>query len=158
MVKPSVIKAKTFFIVTAFVLISIGAHAVSLRTPLVEVNLGCVKLGRTYSLVEIRNLPLSVTNTGDFPVSLAIEVVTPRTDELRNGYKPIPDTNWIRVEQNFFLVAPGKSASTDVLVAVPGDKEHLGQHYQVWLWSHTVSNGGLGVGLKSRILFSICEE
>lgn len=139
------------------VTLSATAEAFGLRTPFIEVNMGCLKPGHTFSVVEIRKLPLSVTNVGDEPVELAIEVVRPSVNQLRKGYEAIPDINWIRLQQNRFRVGPGKNAITDVFISVPDDKRYLGHRYQAWLWSHTVK-GGVRAGLKSRLLFSICEE
>ena len=132
--------------------------AVELRTPFVEVNLGCLKPGHTYSVLKERNLPLSVTNMGKSPVELRIGVVPPRREELLAGYEPLPDTGWIRLEQERFQVQPGGNAITDVLVSVPGDEKYRGRRFQVWLWSYAMSDTGLVAGLKSRLLFSVCEE
>ena len=137
---------------------SVWAQAFGLRTPFVEVNLGCLEPGSTYSVVEKRNLPLSVTNLGQDPVELTIEALQPRPDELLKGYEAIPGTGWIRLKKNRFHLMPGKIAITDVLVAVPDDSRYLGHHYQVWLWSHTVGRAGVTAGLKSRLLFSVCKE
>ena len=134
------------------------AEAAGLRTPFIEVDMGCLKPGHTFSVVEIRKLPLSVTNVGDRPVELAIEVVRPSANQLRKGYEAIPDTGWIRLQQNRFRVSPGKNAITDVFISVPDDKRYLGHRYQACLWSHTVTGGGVAAGLRSRLLFSICEE
>jgi hypothetical protein len=152
-------RASTLFVALGVVLtVAAGVEATGLRTPFLEVNLGCLKPGQTYSLLENRNLPLSVTNTGKVPVDLAIDVLRPRMDELFDGYEPISDTNWITLQQNRFRLEPGTNAITDVLVNVPEDKRYLGRRYQLWLFSYVLRPGGVVVGLKSRVLFTICEE
>ena len=132
--------------------------AFGLKTPFIEVNLGCLEPGGTFSVVERRRIPLSVTNVGDEPVQLVIEVVRPSLKELRQGYEAIPDINWIRFQQDRFVVGPGKNAITNVFITVPDDERYVGHKYQAWLWSHTPPGGGITAGLRSLLLFSICEE
>ena len=147
----------TIALCAVLLLVATGS-AVELRTPFVEVNLGCLKPGHTYSVLKERNLPLSVTNMGKSPLELRIGVTPPRREELLEGYEPVPDTGWIKLEQERFQVQPGGNAITDVLVSVPREEQYRGHHFQVWLWSHAVSDAGIGAGLKSRLLFSVCEE
>jgi len=132
--------------------------AFGLRTGFVEVNIGCLEPGGTFSVMEKSKFPLSVTNVGDEPVVLVIEVVRPSAHELLQGYEAIPDTNWIRFQRDRFRVDPGKNAVTDVIITVPDDRRYVGHRFQAWLWSHTVLGGGVAAGLRSRLLFSVCKE
>ena len=108
-------------------------------------------------ITELINLPLAVENTGDKNVNLKIDVLPPNKDELKEGYEPLPDSSWIKIAKDLFEVEPKGMAVTDVIISIPDDERYLGKRYQAWIWSHTVGPGMIGVGLKSRILFSIAE-
>lgn len=54
----------------------------------------------------------------------------------------------------FTGIKPKEAATTDVLIAIPGDDIYKGRRYQVFIWSHTVGTK-IGVGLKSKLLFTI---
>jgi hypothetical protein len=129
--------------------------AAGLRTTFVEVILEDLEIGGIYNITELINLPLVVENTGDEAITLRIDVVLPSKDELKEGYEPIPDPSWIKVSQDVFEVEPRGKAVTDVIISIPDDERYVGGSYQVWIWSHTIGPGMIGVGLKSRILFSI---
>ena len=148
----------TTIVLCTVLLLVATVSAVELSTSFVEVNLGCLKPGLTYSVLQERNLPVSVTNMGKSPVELRISVVPPRQEELREGYEPVLAAGWVKLEQERFQVQRGGTAITDARVSVPGDEQFRGRHFQVWPWSQTMSDTGIGAGLKSRLLFSVCEE
>lgn len=130
------------------------AFAGGLSTTFGEVLVENLPLGKTYSMEKEGKLPLIITNTSREKVSLKIEVLSPQEGELKEDFEPIPDIDWIRLSQREFVVDPGRSARTDVVISVPDDKEYLGKKYQVFIWSHTVGRT-IGVGLKSKLLFTI---
>jgi hypothetical protein len=61
------------------------AHAGGLRCSIGEVVIENLKIGRTYSLKTLANLPLTLTNTTDGPVNLAVDALVPDASELRQG-------------------------------------------------------------------------
>jgi len=129
--------------------------AKGLSTGFSEVTLEELETGRTYSTKEIAGLPLVVVNTGEEPVDLKVELLMPDASELKEGYEPIPDLGWVRLEQTEFSGIQSKEAAeTDVVIDVPNDDIYRGKKYQVYIWSHTTGTA-IGVGLKSKLLFSI---
>lgn len=130
-----------------------------LRSKFAEVHVEKLKIGKTYSLAELVNLPLRVTNTGTESLDLGIEVVAPRVaGEFREGYEPIPDTRWIRVERSSFTVPPGIEAATDVIISIPNDPALLGRRFVVYIWTHSENLSNTGIGLKGRLLLSISSQ
>ena len=116
-----------------------------------------LETGKAYSTKEVANLPLAVVNTGDEPVDLKIEVLMPDETELKEGFEPIPDLSWIKLEQTELKGNKhNEAAATDVIISIPDDAKYSGKKYQVFIWSHTVGRN-IGVGLKSKLLFTIVD-
>lgn len=150
----------TFFIgLILMVLLGIPfkAKAGGLSTQLGEVVVENLKIGHTYSLKDLANLPLIVTNNCDNKVDLKMEVLTPEFSELRNNSEPIPDPSWIRVAKDFFELSPGEKAVSDIIISIPDDAKYFGKKYQAMIWSHTVGGKGfvLAYGLKTGVIFNI---
>lgn len=130
-------------------------EAAGLSTGFSEVMLENLELGKVYSTKEVAGLPLAVVNTGDEAVDLKIELLLPQESELKEGFEPIPDLSWVKLEAiEFKGVEPQDAATTDVIISIPDDKKYQGKKYQVFIWSHTVGRM-IGVGLKSKLLFTI---
>lgn len=152
---------KRIFLIS-FMLACIGFYsslnAAGLSTTFSEVTLEDLYIGKTYSTKEVANLPLTVVNTGKEPVDLKIEILIPDKSELKAGFQPIPKLSWIKLEKEEFKgVKPNETATTDVIISIPKDKEYLDKNYQVFIWSHTVGRM-IGIGLKSKLLIKIKGE
>lgn len=127
--------------------------ASGLRTPFGEVIVRNLKIGQTYSMHKLLNLPLRVVNTGDEIVDLRIETIL--SPALNPGYEQIPSLDWVRVESGTFTVRPNREAVTDLIVTIPNDPALLGRRFQADIWSHTVDPRAILVGLGSRLLMHI---
>lgn len=133
------------------------AYAAGLSTTFSEVTLEGLEIGKGYSTKELANLPLAVVNTGEEPIDLKVEILLPEPEELKEGYEPIPDINWIRLKKSSFKgIKPKKAAVTDVKILIPADDIYKGKKYQVFIWTHSVGSA-IGIGLKSKLLFTIKE-
>lgn len=152
-------KRLLFYIVFLNLLFTLSSsgYAGGLTTTFGEVKVENLKIGKQYSLEETAEFPLIVQNTSDQEIELKVEVLYPKEKELKKDFAPIPDTSWISLEKDHFILAPGEEAKTDVIINIPDDKEYQGRKYQVYLWSHTIGRS-LGVGLKSRLLFTVSPE
>lgn len=135
-----------------------GVQAGGLSTQLGEVVIENLQVGQTYNLKQLANLRLIVTNNGDDSVALKMDIVLPDSSQLKGGAKRLPDTSWVRLSQNSFLLGPSEKASSDIMLSIPNDDRFLGQKYQVAIWSHTVNYGDkgmlIGYGLESRVIFT----
>jgi len=144
------------FVLLLYVEISEGA---GLSTTFGAVSIENLQIGQAYSTQELVNLPLTVVNRSEESVNLQIDILYPSENELVEGYEPIPDISWIQLENNFFAISGGGSATTDVYITIPNEKRYLGKKFQVYLWSHTVGGEGMiALGLKSKLLFTISPE
>ena len=135
------------------------AHACygdGLRTGFGKVVLENIPIGKTYSMRRDSKFPLVVKNESDKTIDLKLEVLIPEEGEVQQGYEPLPDTSWITLENNSFTVEPNGEAETDVIINVPDDRLYVGRKFHVFIFSHT-TGGSLGIGLKSKLLFSVGE-
>ncbi|MDI6792577.1 MAG: hypothetical protein QME81_06895 [bacterium] len=147
-----------FVIFLSILLFSSLVHAGGLSVSPGEVVIENLSIGQSYNLTKEKRIPVSVTNTSDWPVELKIEAIVPTPDEKREGYAPIPDPSWLTIDRNQFSLEPGRSISTEVTISIPADEQYLGKKYQAIVWSHTVGAGMIQLGLKSRVLIEISDE
>lgn len=152
--------APTALIVFGFLACHAGTVAgAGLKTTFVRVSLENLRIGHTYNIREMANLPLAVYNTGDEPTDLAIEPTIPIEGETRQGYEPIPDASWVTVSCDSFAgLEPGALATADVLITIPDDDRYSGKRYQAMVWSHTVGRSLVACGLKSEVLFTTSRD
>jgi hypothetical protein len=70
------------------------ARAGGLRCSVGEVVIENLKIGQTYSLRTLANLPLSITSTCEGPVRVQVVPLVPEASELRHGAEAIPGVEW----------------------------------------------------------------
>lgn len=133
------------------------AVAGGLRCSIGEVVVDNLKIGQTYSLNTLANLPLSITNTGDQEVHVAIDALVPGESELKNGAEALPSTSWASASPDTLRLEPGETKTAEMVLEIPDDEALFGRKFQVMFWSHTLPVPGrlLAVGLKSRVIFTI---
>ena len=123
-----------------------------------QVNIDNLRIGGTYNLKEMTRLPFQVTYRGESEAEVVIDVEVPAKEQTKDGYEPIPDASWVQLTNNRFILGPGESGYTDVIITVPNDKTLCGKKYQVNLYTHTAPGAGqlvVGVAVTSRLLISI---
>ena len=149
-------RTRMIFAMTAALAAAVPASGAGLRTKFGEVVVRNIKIGQTYSLFKLVNLPLRVTNSGDQPVELLIDHVPVNPDTLREGYEPVGAIDWVKVEKGRFDLGPEQEATTDIVIAIPNDPKLLGRRFQADIWSRTRSTRGTyAVGLQSRLLIHV---
>jgi hypothetical protein len=132
------------------------AQAAGLRTKFGEVVVRGLKIGQSYSLKELVNLPYAVVNTGDEETDVLIDVVWATSDVVKAGYDQIGSLDWVKLGQTRFTVAPNREVATDVTVSIPNDPALLGRRFQASIWARTQSSRGmLAAGMQSRLLIHV---
>ena len=126
-----------------------------LSTTFGQVKVDNIRIGQNYSMEKDANVPLVIKNTSDIELALKIDVLKPKENELIEEYEAIPDTNWVTLEQDSFVLPPKTEISTDVIISIPDEERYKGKRYQVYIWSHTT--GSIAIGLKSKLLISIAK-
>jgi len=121
-----------------------------------EVHVDNLEPGKNYDLNDFLNTRFKITNNFDSEVQLKIEILIPRPEELKPGYGAIEDVSWAKVQENIYLAA-GQTEIVPVQLKIPAGTQYFGKKYQFWIWTHT-SGQAVGVGLKSRIMFSIVDK
>jgi hypothetical protein len=147
---------KIIWIVLVCMVIPMPAFAGGLSSNWGEVIIANLEPGKEYKLNECLNTSFKITNNFDEPVSLAISPLIPEDKELKPGYVPIRDVSWVDVPPGVVIPAHEQQI-IPVRLILPAGAEFHGRKYQFWIWSRTAGQA-VGVGLKSRILFSIITK
>ena len=135
------------------------AAASGLRTQFGEVVVRNLKIGQTYSLKKMLNLPYRVVNTGDQPVDLKLDVVRLSTASLKAGYQPLPDLSWVTLSTRAFTVNPNEEVATDVIVSIPDDEKYMGHRYEADIWARTSDHSSIvAVGMMSKLLIAVSSK
>jgi hypothetical protein len=143
--------------VLALALSAVCAQAnMGLRTPFGEVVVRNLKIGQTYSLYKLVNMPLRLVNTGDQSVDVEVLTIKSPPSEVKIGYDAIPSTDWVRVETASMTVAPNREVASDVIISIPNDPALLGRRFEADILSHTIpGRSAYAVGLQSKLLMQI---
>ena len=140
----------------AMLVLAHPARAIGLRTQFGEVIVKNIKIGQTYSLYRLLNLPLRIVNTGDVETDLKIEVIRIGADKMRPKYEPLGSLDWVRLAQSTFTVAPNREAVTDLIISVPNDPALLGRRFEADILTRTTNARGVyGVALLSRLMIHV---
>lgn len=150
------LSAAAGFILSAAIL-SADVANIGLTNRYVDVVLQNISMGRTYQIGQINSQKFSVTNQGKTVLSLNVEKQIPDISFLKPGYRPIPDTSWLKVSPSRFRLKPGETMSGRVTLRVPRDDRWKGQHFQAALWTHS-DEGPMAVGIRSYVRFSVEAE
>ena len=154
--KKSVVRNVIVFLSVIMAMDTGACYAGGLRTGFGKVVLEDVPIGKTYSMRKDSKFPLVIKNESDKSVNLRLEVLIPKEGEIQQGYEPLPDDRWITLENSIFTVEPNGEAETDVIINIPDDRQYLGRKFHVFILSCTTGES-LGIGLKSKLLFSAGE-
>ncbi len=121
-----------------------------------EVIIDNLEPGKNYDLNKFLNTTFKISNNFDTDITLKIKILVPEENELKPGYEVIKDISWVKVEGTAAI--PARETKTiPVLLNIPNDAEYYGKKYQFWIWSYTEGES-MGVGLKSRIMFSVIPK
>jgi len=127
--------------ITSYLIFFAKLYSGGLSTPCGVMTLGNLKIGQEYSLKQLLGYPYNVTYRGKYPVDLNIDVVKPSTTTAE-GFAPIPDINWIKLQKQEFSLDPGQTAETDIFITIPNDESLLGKKYRVIISPYTTAPKG----------------
>ena len=119
-----------------------------------EIVVENLETGKSYDLNKYSGAPFTIANNFEDSMNLKLQVLKPQPNEIKPGYEAIPDISWVTLEKNELNVGGLKKEVVNVKLTIPDDQKYTGKKYHVWIWTYT-SGQAMGVGLKSRILFTI---
>lgn len=154
---------KVIFLLVVFLFVGrTKLDAGGLATNFAEVFVENLEIGGTYSLKKLSRLSVNAINNSDKEVNLKMEVLIPSEKELKEGFEALPDKDWLKLEEDTFIISPRGTVATDLIISIPNEEKYLGKRYQAFVWMCTVPDaegfGAIGIGLKGRLLFSINSE
>jgi hypothetical protein len=153
-------KKITIFVSFVFILLFFPEFSCAggLKMNYAEVLIQNLQIGSDYSMVEMGNLPLEITNKYYKDIYIQLEVLKPNIKKLKKDFEPIPDTGWININKNIVKILPKETYKTDVKISIPDNVEFLGKKYHVLIRS-TVKPQGKGISLvlavQGNLLFSV---
>ncbi len=144
-------------LVLGIISLPLNTWAGGLRCSVGEVVINNLKIGQTYSLKALANLPLALTNTSDQPVHMLVDALVPDSGELRMEARPIPNARWATAAPDSFDLGPRETKFVEMFLSIPDDEALFGRKFQVTFWSHTMAQAGdlLAYGINTRVIFSI---
>jgi|GEM_PF-3287102 len=136
--------------------------ATTLTTNLAEVHLENLPIGGVYDVGQIASMPFWVGYSGEGQITVKIVPLVPGQQELRSGYEPLPDVNWLRLDKETLTINAGEQAPLNLLVSIPYDEKYRGKSYQgiVLIQSVGMPSSGLGIGLgiKGKVFLKIADN
>lgn len=142
-------------VICGFFLLTAGAPgrasaAAGLSTKMGDLRVENLAPGRSVDLVAEGAGAYEVTNRGDAAASIAVEPLVPTSETLLEGYEPLPDPSWVRVEPSTHVAPAGTTVSSRIVLALPQDGGLAGRKFQANLWARTTGET-VGVGVLSRL-------
>jgi hypothetical protein len=125
----------------------------ALHTEFGEVHLQNLAIGRTYSVAHLAREQFVVSNTGDDSIAVHMEAAVPRQHELRPEALPVPDRNWVRLENSDLVLPAHATVRIDVYLTLPYDPDLAGKLFQVDILSRDVQRGR--DTQRHRLLFTV---
>lgn len=131
------------------------ARALSLRSTRAEAFLGEHRPGGRVSYARALGEPLGVENAGAEPARVELSVSIPPPERLADGYEPLPDASWVRLDPAAHALGPGERGGTDVLVSLPRDARLEGRQFQYEVLLRGRGKDGGGLTLRTRLLLAV---
>jgi len=136
----------------------------SISTPTADIVVSNLRIGQTYNLTEIANMPFRVKNIG-IERRIVLTLIKPTTSQVKEGYEPIPDINWVTLLKTDFSLMPGETAASDIIIKIPDDESLLGRKFEVKIRAETrpkeppeAGSVAIGLALTGSLRFSITPK
>jgi len=85
---------------------------------------------------------LVVRNYEDEAYLFSVSAEIPPADSVREGYQPIPSTDWVYpIPASSFLVEPHSYALFQISLAIPPEEEYTNQKWEVWIAVERIEAG-----------------
>jgi hypothetical protein len=122
-----------------------------------DIDVDNIQPGVPVSLLQKASFMLSVNNVDTLSSNISLEVISPLKNQLKEGYEPIPDVNWIKFDRASSWIKPNQTENFDLIIYAPYDQKLFGRKYQAILVVYTLE-GVLKVNLKSKIFISFTGD
>ncbi|MDD5491681.1 MAG: hypothetical protein PHV60_03240 [bacterium] len=115
--------------------------------------------GVPVSLLQRTGGALGVNNIDSLGANVFFDILVPSKNQLMEGYEPIPDIKWIKLERFNSWIKANQTDNFDLVVYVPYDQKLFGKKYQATLMVYALEGiGMLKSNIKTKILLSFTTE
>ncbi|MBN1384568.1 MAG: hypothetical protein JW983_06810 [Elusimicrobia bacterium] len=134
-----------------------------IATTFVNVSADDLLINTTYNLTVSHGYPLKVINKSSDLREISIAVKVPQKEDVKEGYEPIPDLNWVYITPEIYELGANQTGLSDVILIIPKDKKLRGRKFQVNLevtGSSKKKKGGMTIipSLLTKLRFSVKEK
>lgn len=115
--------------------------------------------GVPVSLLQRTGGALGVNNVDSLGANIYFDILVPNKSQLMEGYEPIPDVKWLKLERGNSWIKANQTENFDLIVYVPYDQKLFGKKYQAILMVYALEGiGALKSNIKTKILLSFTAE
>jgi hypothetical protein len=139
-----------YWLILGFLALPWQAGAASFTVNFSDIQVDNVQPGVPVSLLQKAGFVLSVTNTSGLDTDIRFEFSSPAKSQVKAGFEPIPDVNWLKTENTGSMFRPGETRDFDLVVYAPYAADLFGKKFQAVMKTYTLE-GTMKITLKSNI-------
>jgi hypothetical protein len=149
--------------ITGLVLLALSCAgsmwAAALTVNYSDIVLENLQPGVPVSLLQRTGGALGVNNIDSLGANVFFDILVPNKSQLMEGYEPIPDIKWIKLERSNSWIKTNQTDNFDLVVYAPYDQKIFGRKYQAILMVYALEGiGMLKSNIKTKILLSFSAE
>ena len=133
--------------------------AAALTVNYADIVLENLQPGVPVSLLQRTGIALGVNNIDTLGANVFFDVLIPNKNQLIEGYEPIPDIKWLKLERSNSWIKANQSDNFDLILYAPYDQKLFGKKYQAILMVYALEGiGMLKSNIKTKVLLSFTAE
>ncbi len=133
--------------------------AAALTVSYSDIVLENLQPGVPISLLQRTGSALGINNIDSLGANICFEILVPNKSQLTEGYEPIPEVNWIKLERSNSWIKANQTENFDLVVYAPYDQKLFGKKYQAILMVYAIEGiGMLKANIKTKIFLSFTAE
>lgn len=90
--------------------------------------------------IEPYEWPIEITNDGDAPITVKLNVKEP--EKTYEGFEPMPDLDWVQINKTTLEVPANSKMRTTVFVDIDNETEHYDQSWEFWIFADQTAGAG----------------
>jgi hypothetical protein len=141
-------------LVGCLLLMSPVVFASGMSTSFFDVQVKDVVPGKPYDVTAMTGKRLDLQNLSEKEMSITLQPLQPKKEELRPAAVPVPDVAWIQITPGQLAVVPHGVSYADIVIKVPAGRAYRGKTFQAMIWSRGQVRDAKGGVVMSPALLS----